>query len=448
MDKALKSRKIWVGIGLFFLGIFIPLLIKPELISLDESLHRMIHGTDGNAIMIDAFLVVCINTIVTIPQFLSVVMIGDGMAEAFNRSVFKTVIPLIVVPLAYIIVNYLTPLNYSFGATDIFLWITIIIMQKLSQKRLNLGMKLLVFAQLIFGVTWLNQVPFLTPYGFGHGSLSSKVKQAAIQMGFNNVLNLYAIILFVIFVASALILWVYLLLYIEKWAISQDLHLAQLEAAESRSGREVLHLVHDLKTPLASIEGIVSLMELRWADPKMKEYCQAVYGSILSMNRMISEILYEDRKDWCEVKELIDYILASHFSGTTLSVHVERIEEPHAAIYINKIRMTRAIINIIDNALDAIKGQANGRVIVRTKMLNNEVILEIEDNGCGISPDKVQKIWEIGYSTKNHPGAGLAFVCQVAEGHGGSVNIESEVEQGTKVWITLPIAKHENINNG
>lgn len=448
MGKALRSRKMWIGIGFFLLGILIPLLIKPELIKLDQSLQMMIYKTDGSAIMIDAFLVVCINTIIAIPQFLSVVMIGDGMAEGFNRSEFKTVIPLAVVPLAYIIVNYMTPLNYSFGATDIFLWITIVIMQKLSQRKLNLGMKLLVFSQLIFGVTWLNQVPYLTRYGFGLGSLSIKVKQAAIQMGFAKVLNLYAIILFLVLVAGAITLWVYLLLYIEKWAISQDLHLAQLEAQQSRSGREVLHLVHDLKTPLTAIEGLVSLMEIRWSDPKIKEYCQAVYGSIRSMNKMISEILYEDRKDWCEVKELIDYILSSHFSGTNLSVAVERMEEPHSAIYINKIRMTRAIINIIDNALDAIREQENGRVVLRTKMLNNEVILEIEDNGCGISADKDKKIWEIGYSTKNHPGAGLAFVRQVAEGHGGSVNIESEVGRGTKVWITLPIGNNENINNG
>lgn len=448
MGKALRSRRIWLGIGLFLLGIFIPLLIKPQLISLDQSLQRMIYKTDGNAIMIDAFLVVCINTIVAIPQFLSVVMIGDGLAEAYNRSEFKTVIPLIVVPLAYIMVNFMTPLNYSFGATDIFLWITIVIMQHLSQRKLNLGMKLLVFSQLIFGVTWLNQVPYFTRYGFGLGSLSSKVKQAAVQMGFDKVLNLYAIILFLVFVASAIILWVYLLLYIEKWAISQDLHLAQLEAQESRSGREVLHLVHDLKTPLASIGGLVSLMEIRWSDPKIKEYCQAVYGSIHSMNNMISEILYEDQRAWCEVQELIDYILASRFSGSNLSVKVERLEEPHSAIYINKIRMTRAVINILDNALDAIQEQENGMVVLRTKMLNNEVVLEIEDNGCGIPADKLKKIWEIGYSTKNHPGAGLAFVRQVAEGHGGSVHIESEVGQGTKVWITLPMENNENINNG
>ncbi len=435
MEKALKSRKIWIGIGLFMFGTFIPYIIKPQLLALDQSLQTMI---DGNSIMINAFLVVSINTIISIPQFLSVVMLGDGMAEAFNSSKLKTIIPLTIVPLAYVIVNQLTPLNYSFGATDIFIWITVVIMQKLSKQNLNSGMKLLVLSQLIFGVTWLNQIPFFTHYGFGLGSLSFKVKEAAIQMGFDNVLALYAYVLFFIFVANAITLWIYLTLYTEKWSISQDLHRAQLEAQESRSGREVLHLVHDLKTPLASIEGLVSLMELRWPNPKMQEYCNSIYGSVHSMSQMVSEILYEDHKDWYEVKELINYIRASHFSGTDLSVDIDIQGEPHASIYINKIRMTRAMINLIDNALDAVKGQENGEVILRARILKDEVILEVEDNGCGILADMLTKIWEIGYSTKNHPGAGLAFVRQVAEGHGGSVNITSEIGQGTKVWLTLP----------
>ncbi|MEN6463111.1 MAG: HAMP domain-containing sensor histidine kinase [Syntrophomonas sp.] len=440
MAKALRSPKIWIGIGLFVIGTFIPYWIKPQLIALDQSLQTMI-DTYGNTIMINAFLVVSINTVIAIPQFLGVVIWGDGMAEAFNRSELKTIIPLTVVPVAYIIVNQLTPLNYSFGATDIFLWITIVIMQKLSPQNLNSGMKLLVLSQLIFGITWLNQVPFLTRYGFGLGSLSTKVKDAAIQMGFGNVLTLYADVLFFIFVANAITLWVYLVLYLEKWTISQDLHRAQLEAQESRSGREVLHLVHDLKTPLASIEGLISLTELRWPDPKMQEYCQAIYGSTHSMSKMISEILYEDQKDWCTVKDLFDYIRASHFSGTNLSVDIDIQGEPQAKICINKIRMTRAIINLIDNALDAIHGQENGKVILRARILNEKVILEVEDNGCGISADKLTKIWEIGYSSKNHPGAGLTFVRQVAEGHGGSVNITSEMGQGTKVWITLPLGE-------
>ncbi|MDR3600067.1 MAG: HAMP domain-containing sensor histidine kinase [Desulfosporosinus sp.] len=443
MGRIVRSWKIWIGIGLFLLGILIPYWLKPQLIGLDRVLQMINYKTDGNALMVDAFLIVSINTIISIPQFLSVVMLGDGMADIFNRSELKTIIPLTVVPIAYVIVNKVTPLNYSFGATDIFLWLTIVVMQKLSKQKLNMGMKLLVFSQLIFGVAWLNQIPFLTSYGFGQGSLSLKVKQAALQIGFGQVLELYANVLFFIFVASAITLWVYLILYMEKWAISQDLHRAQLEAQQSRSGREVLHLVHDLKTPLAAIEGLVSLMEIRWPDVKMQEYCQTIYGSIQSMSKMVSEILYEDRKNWCELKDLIDYIRSSHLSGTNLSVDIEFEGESQSSLYINKIRMTRAIINLLDNALDAVQGRKNGRVILRAKTLTNIVRLEVEDNGYGILANDLKRIWKTGYSTKNHPGVGLAFVRQVAEGHEGSINIKSEIGQGTKVWITLPLGESQ-----
>lgn len=441
MGKAFRSWKIWIGIGLFLLGVLIPYCIKPQLIGLDLLLQSMNQKTDGNALMVCAFLVVSINTVISIPQFLSVVMLGDGMADVFNRSELTTIVPLVVVPLAYVIVNVLTPLNYSFGVTDIFLWLTIVVMQKLSKQKLNMEMKLLVFSQLIFGVAWLNQVPFLTPYGFGEGSLSLKIKEAAIQIGFGQVLTLYANVLFLIFMASAITLWVYLILYMEKWAISQELHRAQLEAHTSRSGREVLHLVHDLKTPLATIEGLVSLMEIRWPDPKMQEYCQTIYGSIQSMSSMVSEILYEDRKNWCELRELIDYIRASRLSGTNCSVNIEFEEEPPAKLYINKIRLTRAIINLIDNALDATQKREDGKVILRATTLTNAVTLEVEDNGHGILANDLKRIWKTGYSTKKHPGVGLAFVRQVVEGHEGSVNIKSKVGQGTKVWITLPLGE-------
>jgi len=443
VGKILRSWKIWIGIGLFILGILIPYWLKPQLLELNQLLQTLSHRADGNALMVDAFLVVSINTIITIPQFLGVVMLGDGMADAFNRSELKTIIPLIVVPLAYVFVNVMTPLNYSFGATDIILWLTIVVMQKFGKQKLNMGMKLLAFSQLIFGVTWLNQVPFLTPYGFGLGSLSIKVKAAALQIGFAEVLSLYANVLFFIFVASAVTLWIYMVLYMEKWAISQDLHRAQLEAQESRSGREVLFLVHDLKTPLTVIEGLVSLMELRWPDPKMQEYCQTIYGSIHSMSKMVSEILYEDRKYWCELKELIDYIRASRPNAKNLSVDIELEGESRSNLYVNKIRMTRAIINLIDNALDAIQERGNGMVVLRARALPNVVRLEVEDNGCGILPDRVKRIWKTGYSTKNHAGVGLAFVRQVAEGHGGSVNVKSEVGLGTKFWITLPLGESQ-----
>jgi len=433
--------KIWLGIGLLLLGFIIPVWLRPQLIGLDQALQTINALEYGNALMIDAFLIVSINTVISAPQFFSVVMIGEGMSEIFKRSGLKAIIPVFVMPAAYIIINLLTPLTYSFGATDIIIWVTVILMQKFSNQKLNMGMKLLVLSQFIFGITWLNQVPFLSPYGFGSGSLSSKIKEAALQIGFGNVLTLYAIVLFFIFVLSALVLWIYMALYVEKWAISQDLHRALLEAQESRSGHEVLHLVHDLKTPLASITGLVSLIELRWPEPKLQEYCQNIYSSADLMNKMISEMLYEDHFDCCEIKELMDYVRAG-ISEANLAVDFELDGDPHAMVYINKIRMTRAVINLIDNALNAIQGKENGKIILRAQVLTSDVKLEVEDNGSGISSDRLQKVWKAGYSTKNHPGLGLAFVRQIVKGHKGSINIKSMEGKGTKIWIVLPLKEN------
>ena len=434
----MRAWKIWSGIALLMLGFLIPVWLRPQLIELDLYLQTIYNISEGNQLMLDAFYIVSINTIISTPQFFSLVMIGEGLEDTFHRRMLKTIIPIVLLPAAYVVINNLTPLTYSFGATDNIIWVIIIIMQMFSSKKINIGMKLLVLSQLIFGITWLNQVSFLTRYGFGLGSLSAKLKEAAIRINFVQVLDLYANVLFVIFVSSAVVLWIYLVLYTEKWAISQELHRVHMEAQETRSGSEVLHLVHDLKTPLSSVAGLVSLIELRWQDPKMKEYCQNIYGSINIMNKMISEMLYEDHHDSCEVKELMDYIRAS-LSGSKTTVGFEMEGDPHAVLYINKIRVTRAVVNLIDNAFNAISTVENGHVILRAIVVKDSVKLEIEDNGKGIPLKQLKKIWKSGYSTKSHLGIGLAFVKQIAQGHNGSVHVKSEEGKGTKIWIILPI---------
>ncbi|GAA3319253.1 hypothetical protein GCM10020331_025380 [Ectobacillus funiculus] len=96
-----------------------------------------------------------------------------------------------------------------------------------------------------FGVQWLDEVPFLTDYGFGHGRISTTVKLWAVKTGFDQALSLYAIVLCTIFLINAFILTGYLV----KWRMIQELHIVKLQDLEARSDKEVLNLVHDLKKP-------------------------------------------------------------------------------------------------------------------------------------------------------------------------------------------------------
>ncbi|MGM7722872.1 sensor histidine kinase [Metabacillus sp. Hm71] len=443
MIKALNSKLIWLGLALIFLGISMPYWLTTGSIGIDTLIKHMEHKPSGNSLLVTAFLLVTLNTIRALPYYLGAVLLGDQLGKRYQRSWLKIAIPLFLIPLRYIIINLSVIPNYHFGTPAILIILSIILLQKLEKGRLSLFMKSLVLVQILFGVQWLDEVPFLTAYGFGHGAVSTKVKQLAVQIGFVESLSLYSLVLCAIFLINAVILTGYLI----RWRIIQDLHLVKLEALEARSDREMLNLVHDLKTPLASIEGLISLIDLRVQDEKIKEYCSNVSISIRSMSEMISEILCESRKNWCSLKELIDYVHASRLSGTNTKVDFQLpAESEKIQLRINKIRMTRAIVNLINNAFDAIEDQAEGKVTILAKVYDKQVWLGVSDNGIGMTEEEKEKAWKAGYSTKQHPGIGLSFVQQVAEGHEGTVFIESKIGKGTTVWICLVGGNHERFD--
>jgi two-component system, sporulation sensor kinase B len=427
-----NNMKTIIGVLLFSFGIFLPYLLQPELMRL------MYDQVTETSLMIDAFIVVSLNTILPIPQFLGVVLVGDDLGQRYGRPWLRAGIPLILVPLAYAVINGLTPLTYHFGGTDVFLWLLVMAMQYMYHGTFPLVMKSLIFIQTIFGVTWLNQVPFLTPFGFGHGSLSMKVKASALSLGFGHVLSLYAVILFFIFMISAMVLWIFVMVNVQKGTLTKQVQHAHEQVEKSRSDREVLHLVHDLKTPLTAMGGLVSLMQMMTKDLKVQEYCDTISNSIQSMSDMISEILYENRKSTCSLKELIDYVRATRLSGTQEDVLIEIGSSLETNLFINKIRVTRAIVNLIDNALEAVKDREHPMVKLTCDVRDKQLWLGVIDNGYGIVPELAEEVWKVGYSTKHHPGFGLSFVRHVAQGHGGKVQLESKVGVGTAFWMILP----------
>jgi PAS domain S-box-containing protein len=114
-------------------------------------------------------------------------------------------------------------------------------------------------------------------------------------------------------------------------------------------------------------------------------------------------------------------------------------------------RMRRAIINIVENACQAIAGQAGwdagtskGIVTVSTGKVNGDIEIRIADDGPGIPADIREKIFEPLYSTKNFGvGLGLPTVRQILEQHGGSVALESESGVGTLFRLVFPFEEPE-----
>ena len=104
--------------------------------------------------------------------------------------------------------------------------------------------------------------------------------------------------------------------------------------------------------------------------------------------------------------------------------------------------MYDAILNLVSNAIDACPTDHSGRVTVRTQQLpgRHQVLIEVIDNGHGISEENQPKIFHLFFSTKGQKGTGigLASTRKVIEDHGGTIEFESTENQGTRFRIFLP----------
>ena len=101
-------------------------------------------------------------------------------------------------------------------------------------------------------------------------------------------------------------------------------------------------------------------------------------------------------------------------------------------------RMRQVITNLIQNSIQAVGKEGN--IYIETKKHEKYVALRIKDNGAGISPDDLEKIFEPLYTTRARGvGLGLSNVKRVIEAHGGKINVESKLHVGTMMEIILNI---------
>ncbi|MYL36059.1 GHKL domain-containing protein [Pontibacillus yanchengensis] len=426
-----------------------PLWLGADEVGLTFLIEQLETNPSGDTLMMTAFLLVMLNTVRALPHYLGALLLGDELGYRLQRPWLKIIVPIVIIPLVYAIINVYNPLDYYFGGPALLLVTSIVVLQRIAKGRLRPIIKSFLFSQLLFGIQWLDTVIFLTPFSFGGGPISTKVKDIAVSLGFETTLSFYSLVLCSIFVGNAIVLAIYLTVSEQKWTMSQDLNIARGEMIESRSGREAMHLVHDLKTPLALIEGLNSLIQMKTTDKEIHDYTEKISDSIQSTSNMVSEILYDERKNWCTLKRLIEYVRANKLSYAAITFDFQLYAQEDTEIYINKIRMTRALINLIDNACDTVDGHPDAYVAIHTKEEENGVYLGVADNGKGMTTKEEKHIWNPGYSTKSHPGVGLTFVKNVVEEHDATLHIDSQKGKGTTFWIQLPkeSARFENSNH-
>jgi signal transduction histidine kinase len=127
------------------------------------------------------------------------------------------------------------------------------------------------------------------------------------------------------------------------------------------------------------------------------------------------------------------------------------LKEPFAPINGNEVTLVEALVNIIGNAVKYT--QMGGYIKITAREENNKILVEIKDNGVGISADDIPHIFDDFYVGGKKPenerrsGVGLAITKRIVEAHDGFITVDSEQGKGSTFTIHLPVLKQENQNN-
>lgn len=220
----------------------------------------------------------------------------------------------------------------------------------------------------------------------------------------------------------------------------------------------VSRLTHDLRTPLVAADRMLSLLLQGALGDLSEDVLDAIATMIRSnqnlltmVNTLLEVYRYEaGRKtlifspvNLAELAQEVVQELSPLAIDKGLDLKLEFNEAESLSVKGDRLELYRVLTNLIGNA---IKFTDEGSVIVRLSRTMNgsvpSVKLEVQDTGAGISEDDRATLFESfvpGKHKKSGSGLGLHLTRRIAEAHNGTVNVESEVDQGSTFTVTLPI---------
>lgn len=228
----------------------------------------------------------------------------------------------------------------------------------------------------------------------------------------------------------------------------------EIDSLEKRRRQFMADVSHELRTPLTTISGVIEGIRNDMIPEKEKEKgINLVSKEAKRLIRLVNENLdYEkirsnqvklikENIQLVEVLEIIKEQLDFLAEEKNNKIVVEVDEE--AYVYADYDRLTQILINITKNSIQFTE---NGQITLRGKAGYKETIIEIEDDGIGIDPADIEKIWRRFYkadlSRTTNPygefGLGLSIVQKLVTLHDGRIEVTSEKGKGTKFTIHLP----------
>jgi len=197
-------------------------------------------------------------------------------------------------------------------------------------------------------------------------------------------------------------------------------------------------LAHEIRNPLSNINLSVAMLESIIKNDDLKIYLDIIMRSSRRINDLITELLKHQQADEVLVEEhsfhqLLDDVL--EIAGDRITLRNITVRKDYDTrdrkIGMNRLRMKIALTNIIINAIDAMTPE-KGILKLVTKSFYGKYILQIKDNGCGISKGDLKHIFKPYFTNKQGGlGIGLSTAYEILQSDHVGVKVESEEGEGT-----------------
>lgn len=244
----------------------------------------------------------------------------------------------------------------------------------------------------------------------------------------------------------------------EKIIFQMGLNQAKMEFVEQLAAE----IQHDIRTPLTVLNTSLYLLKKSDSIEGQKKYLSQISDVSTDLQKMIENLVSIIRirdpigdqamtpidlsKLVKRITEEAEYLLKSNQK-------LEAYIEPDVVIDGNYNFLTRALNNLVVNAIQYTK--IGGLITISLKSEGNKAIVKVSDNGIGIPPGDLQKVFDRLYRSENAvsffengSGLGLYIVKMVVDKHAGHIDLKSEVDKGTTFTITLPNQQKDVVNVG
>jgi two-component system, OmpR family, phosphate regulon sensor histidine kinase PhoR len=220
------------------------------------------------------------------------------------------------------------------------------------------------------------------------------------------------------------------------------------------------NMTHEFKTPISTIAVSTEVLK----DPniihqpeRLLNYTTIIEKENMRLKQQVERVLQMARLDKEDIglkKEVVDLyqVIVEALRNTSHAIDEKNgtisteLESASTRVEADRLHITNVFHNLLDNAVKYSK--ENPHITVRTRQINGNILIEVEDNGIGISSEDQKRVFQKFYRVPTgnlHDvkgfGLGLSYVKTIVEAHRGSIRLESSLGNGCRFTITLPLIK-------